>query len=110
MLPDQTIADALGMELKPYHADSDFLAAAGRKYGYDFEGGLIGDKSVSVVFDNSKIKRLVPEMSTRVPFHLGVRRALGYVLSHPEEYREDPEFDAWCDKVIDALEKAKAAI
>lgn len=106
----QTIADALGVELKPYHAASDFLAAAGSKYGYDFEGGLTGDKSTSVVFDNSKIKRIVPEMTTRVPFHRGVRKALAYIMSHPGEYQEDPEFDAWCDKVIDALEKAKEAI
>ena len=40
----------------------------------------------------------------------GVRKALAYVLSHPEEYEEDPEFDAWCDKVIDALETAKKSI
>lgn len=106
----QTIADALGVELKPYHVASEFLAAAGSKYGYDFEGGLIGDKSSSVVFDNSKIQRIVPEMTTHVPFHRGVRTALAYVFFHPEAYREDPEFDAWCDRVIDALEKAKAAI
>ena len=106
----QTVADALGVELKPYHVASDFLAAAGSKYGYDFEGGLIGDKAVSVVFDNAKVKRLAPEMTTHIPFHIGVRRSIAYVLAHPEEYKEDPEFDAWCDKVIDTLEKAKAAI
>ena len=27
-----------------------------------------------------------------------------------KEYKEDPEFDAWCDRVIDSLEKAKEAI
>ena len=102
-----TIADALGVKLNAYHVSSDFLSAAGDKYGFDFEGSLTGDKSVSVVFDNSKIKRLAPEMTTHVPFHVGVRRALDYVLSHPEEYKEDPEFDAWCDRVIEALEKAK---
>ena len=106
----QTIADALGVELRPYHVSSQFLAAAGKRYGYDFEGSLIGDKAVSVVFDNRKIKRLVPEMGTHVPFCKGVRKALAYVLSHPEEYREDPEFDRWCDKVIDVLEKAKETI
>ena len=52
--------------------------------GYDFEGSLIGDKAVSVVFDNSKLKRLAPDMTTRVPFHEGVRRALDYILAHPE--------------------------
>ncbi|MBQ6134368.1 MAG: NAD-dependent epimerase/dehydratase family protein [Lachnospiraceae bacterium] len=106
----QTIADALDVKLKPYHVSSDFLAAVGDKYGFDFEGSLTGDKSVSVVFDNSKIKRLAPNMTTHVPFHIGVRKALKYVLAHPKEYKEDPEFDAWCDRVIDSLEKAKEAI
>ena len=106
----QTIADALGVEFKPYHVASDFLSAVGNKYGFDFEGSLTGDKSVSVVFDTSKIKSVAPEMTTHIPFHIGVRRSLSYVSSHPEEYEEDPEFDAWCDKVIDALEKAKEAV
>ncbi len=98
-----TIADALGVELKAVHVSSEFLAAAGEKYGYDFRGNLIGDKAVSVVFDNSKLKALVPEMTTRVPFSRGVRIALAYILSHPEECQKaDPEFDAWCDRVIAA--------
>ena len=106
----QTIADALDKTLVPYHVSADFLAEAGKPYGYDFTGGLIGDKSVSVVFDNRKLKRTVPAMRTDVPFHIGVRKALDYILSHPECQREDPEFDAWCDRVIAALEKAKSEI
>ncbi len=106
----QTIADALGVELKPYYVSSYFLNDAGKKYGYDFEGSLIGDKSVSVVFDNSKLKHIVPAMRTNVRFDQGVRIALSYVLSHPEAYQEDPEFDSWCDKVIETLENAKRSI
>lgn len=102
----QTIADALGVELKARHVSSEFLSAAGDKYGFDFEGSLIGDKAVSVVFDNSKLKRAVPDMRTTVRFDQGVRIALEYVLSHPECQVEDPEFDAWCDKVLLALDKA----
>ncbi len=105
-----TIADALSVELKAYHVASDFLSETGAKYGYDFEGSLLGDKSVSVVFDNTKLKRLVPGMTTTVPFHKGVRIALDYVLSHKDRYEEDPEFDAYCDKVIASLEKAKKEI
>ena len=106
-----TIADALGVELKAYHVATDFLCATGDKYGYDFTGALLGDKSVSVVFDNSKLKRVVPDMSTNVRFDMGVKYALDYVLAHPEEcQKEDPEFDAWCDRVIAAIEKAKEAI
>ena len=103
-----TIADALGVELKAYHVSSEFLAAVGDPKGYDFEGSLIGDKAVSVVFDNSKLKRAVPDMKTTVRFDQGIRRSLEYILSHPEEcQREDPEFDAWCDRVIRVLEEAK---
>lgn len=107
----ETIADALGVKLNAYHVASEFLSAAGDRYGFDFEGSLIGDKSVSVVFDNAKLKRIVPDMRTTVRFDQGVRIALDYVLSHPEEcQREDPEFDAWCDRVIETLENAKKTI
>ena len=105
----QTIADTLGVELKAYHVSTDFLRAVGDPLGFDFTGSLLGDKSVSVVFDNRKIKRIVPDMTTHVPFNAGVKTALDYVLSHKEECQiEDPEFDSFCDKVIDTLEKAKA--
>ena len=100
----QTIADALGVELNAYHVSSEFLTAAGPDY--DFEGSLTGDKAVSVVFDNSKIKRLAPDLKTTVPFHVGARIALDYILSHPDRQVEDPEFDAFCDRVIAAQQKA----
>ncbi len=103
----QTIADALGVPLNAYHVASDYLSAVGDRFGFDFEGSLTGDKSVSVVFDNAKLKRLVPSMQTTVPFHRGVRIALDYIRSHPECQTEDPEFDAWCDKVIAVLESSK---
>lgn len=103
-----TIADALGVELKVYHVSSEFLAAVGDPYGYDFEGSLVGDKAVSVVFDNSKLKRAVPDMCTTVRYDQGVKIALDYILTHPEECQKpDPEFDKWCDDVIEALENAK---
>ena len=106
----RTVADALDKELAAYHVSADFLAETGKKYGYDYAGELLGDKSVSVVFDNRKLKRAVPDMRTTVPFHVGVRKALDYILDHPECQREDPDFDAYCDRVIAALEKAKAEV
>ena len=106
----QTIANVLGKELKAYHVSSDFLSACGDKYGFDFEGSLTGDKSVSVVFDNSKLKRAVPQMRTTVRFDQGVKMALDNVLAHPELQVEDPEFDEWCDRVIAALDKAKLEV
>ena len=104
----KTIADALNVEYKPYYVSSHFLAKVGRKY--DLEGGLIGDKANSVVFDNTKLKKAVPGFAPSIRFEEGVRRCLDYILSHPECQVEDPEFDEWCDSIIEALDKAADAI
>ena len=104
----KTIADALGVEYKPYYVSSHFLAKVGKKY--DLEGGLIGDKSNSVVFDNSKLKRAVAGFAPSIRFEEGVRRSLSYILSHPECQVEDPEFDKWCDNIIEALDEAAAKL
>ena len=77
---------------------------------YDLEGNLTGDKAVTVVFDCSKLKRVVPEFQATVRFEEGVRRCVKYILAHPELQQEEPEFDAWCDRVIQALEEAKTKI
>ncbi|MBQ8638634.1 MAG: SDR family oxidoreductase [Lachnospiraceae bacterium] len=100
----QTIANALGVGLKAYYVPSDFLDAVGP---YDFKGGLMGDKSNTVVFDNSKVKRAVPGWTAAVRFDQGVRMSLEYISSHPERQIEDPEFDQWCDQVINGMEEAK---
>lgn len=103
----QAIADALGVELKPYYVASDFLASVS---DYDLRGGLIGDKACTVVFDNSKLKRIVPDFHCTVRFEQGIRKTIQNVLAKPELQKEDPEFDAWCDRVIAALENAKKMI
>lgn len=100
----KTIAKKLGVEFKPYYVASSYLDAVS---DYDFEGSLIGDKANSVVFDNSKLKRAVPGLNMNIRFEDGIGRTIDYVLSHDECQVEDPEFDAWCDKLIDALENVK---
>lgn len=101
------IADELGVELKAYHVPSDFLDEVGK---YDYRGGLIGDKSNTVVFDNSKVKRAVPGFTCTVRADQGLRKTVQHMLATPELQQDDPEFDQWCDKVIAALESAKEAI
>ena len=56
------------------------------------------------------MKTAVPEFKATVHFEEGIKRTIENVLSKPELQVEDPEFDAWCDKVINALEAAKKAI
>lgn len=103
----QTIADALGKKLNAVHVSSEFLAAVS---DYDLTGSLIGDKACSVVFDNTKLKKAVPDFAASTRFEEGIRSTISNVLSNPELQIGDPEFDEWCDKVIAALEKAKTEV
>jgi nucleoside-diphosphate-sugar epimerase len=96
------IGNALNVEVKKFHVSSDFIAACDPS----FDGGLIGDKSNSVVFDNSKIKRLVPDYVATMRFDQGVRLSVEYALSHPELQIPDEEFDCFCDNVIKAQQDA----
>ena len=105
----ECVGNALRTTPRLYHVASDFLAAAAPKE-WDFEGNLLGDKSVTVSFDCTKLKRAVPGFQATTRFDEGVRRCVEHILAHPELQVEDPEFDAWCDKVIDAQEQAKQAV
>ena len=100
------VAKALHTTANLYHVSSDFLAATCPKE-WDFTGNLLGDKAATVVFDCSKLKRAVPGFCATTRFDEGVRRCVDYILAHPELQEEDPEFDAWCDKVIKSQEEAK---
>ena len=103
----QEIAKCLGVEFKPYYVPSDFLADVSN---YDYTGSLIGDKTCSVVFDNSKLKRAVPGFCATVRFNQGVRKTIEYILEHPEYQKEDLDFDRWCDNVIEAMDEARTKL
>ncbi|WP_040846095.1 NAD-dependent epimerase/dehydratase family protein [Treponema maltophilum] len=105
------IVGAAGVPLRAVHISSDFLIKAGalaltQSGAYDFNGTLLGDKAHSVVFDNAKLKRLTNGFCSQIRFEDGVRETIHHILKHPELQRLDPEFDAWCDKVIAAQKKA----
>lgn len=102
------LASAMGAPLCVAYVASKFLAVCGRAAGYDFEGPLLGDKAANVRFDNTKIKRLVPDFAPRVSMAQGIRGAVEYLLAHPELQTPDPEFDTWCDRVLAAQSAAKA--
>jgi len=103
----EAIAAALGVKLQAVHVSSEFLAACSTE---DYRGGLLGDKANSVVFDNSKLKRLVPDFVATIRLDQGIRQTVNYILAHPEHQKEDQAFDLWCDKVIQALHEAAARI
>lgn len=89
------LAAQLKVELKSVHISSEFLEAVGAA-----DGGLLGDKACSVVFDNSKLKRAVPGFVPKVRLEQGIRMALEHIAEHPKLQTVDKEFDSWCDMVI----------
>jgi nucleoside-diphosphate-sugar epimerase len=103
----ECIAQALNVPLKAVHVSSEFLTASSE---YDFLGSLTGDKANSAVFDNSKLKRLVPGFVATTRFDTGVKKTIDYILTHPEYQHEDKEFDRWCDLVVQILDKAAGEI
>ena len=104
----ECVANALHVSPRLYHVSSDFLATVAPKE-WDFEGNLLGDKAVTVCFDCTKLKRAVPGFQATTRFDEGVRRCVAYLMAHPELQTEDPEFDAWCDRVIEAQDAARGS-
>src|SRR5215208_1136140 len=96
------VYQALGLEPNVVHIPSDLIA----KFWPDATGSLIGDKSNSVVFDNTKIKRFVPDFVCDVNWTEGVRRSLGWFEMHPEFQTIDHEMNLLWDRITSAYERA----
>jgi nucleoside-diphosphate-sugar epimerase len=94
-------AEAAGAEPRLVHIPSDFIAACVP----EARGGLLGDKAVSVVFDNTKIKRFVPGYCATVPYTQGIRRTLAWFDAEPERQQIDDEANARWDTLIEAYER-----
>ena len=95
-------AEAAGAEARIAHMPSDFMAAI---YPEKL-GSLVGDKSVSVVFDNSKIKRFVPGYCATVPFSEGIRRTIAWFDADPTRQVIDHEANAGWDKLLASWDRA----
>ena len=87
---------------KLVHIPSDLIAA----YWPDALGSVVGDKANSAVFDNTKIKRFVPDYVATVPWAEGVRRSLAWFEADPARQTIDTEANALFDRIIAAYEQA----
>jgi nucleoside-diphosphate-sugar epimerase len=94
-------AEAAGVEPNLIHIPSDYISACLPSA----QGGLLGDKAVSVVFDNTKIKRFVPGYCATTPFGQGIRRTLAWFDADPARRQIDAEANATWDKLIEAYER-----
>jgi nucleoside-diphosphate-sugar epimerase len=98
----RAIGRAAGEEPDIIHIASDFISA----FDPDAAGPLLGDKTSCAVFDNTKIKTLVPGFAATVPFVEGVRKSVEWFEKHPGRCTVDEAFNANCDRIIDAYEMA----
>jgi len=97
----RAVADAAGCELNAVHIPSDFIT----RCESSLEGTLTGDKAVSVIFDNSKIKRFVPGFRATIPFSQGIRRTLAWFRADPSRQVVRKDTDQMMDRIIQAYER-----
>ena len=94
-----TLAEALGVAPKIVHMPSDFIA----RVEPDLGPTLLGDKAHSVIFDNTKVKRLVPDYAATIPFHVGVRETLAWFQADPTRMWIAEEANAQIERLLAAF-------
>ncbi|MCD4684318.1 MAG: NAD-dependent dehydratase, partial [Anaerolineae bacterium] len=94
----EQLGAALGVEPQIVHIPSEFIAQIDPEIG----AGLLGDKMWSLIFDNSKIKRFVPDYVARIPFHEGVRRTLAWFQADERRMQVSPEDHAPIERILEA--------
>ncbi len=96
----QAVADAAGTELRAVHIPTEFISRIipGEK------DGLWGDKAHSVIFDNSKIRRFVPDYRDTIPFKKGINETLQWFEAEPDRMIVNDQTNAMMDKILKAYQ------
>lgn len=97
------IAKALNVEAEIIHIPSEIIA----KYDDKQLGGLLGDKANSLIFDNSKIKEMVPEFDARIPFEQGAKEIVQWYKENEKNFEIDQELNALTNRMIKDFSKLK---
>ena len=94
----EIMASALGTPAELVHVPSELINAFDPLHG----AGLLGDKSHSMIFDNSKIKRLAPGFACTIPFSWGAHEIVAWHEADPARQQVDPYVDKLMDRVLAA--------
>src|SRR6185437_12801011 len=89
----RALATALGVTARIVHVPSDVIAAADPEWG----AGLLGDKAHSMVFDNAKLRSVVPGWRATIPFERGAREIADWYLADPGRQVVNDKLDALMD-------------
>jgi nucleoside-diphosphate-sugar epimerase len=98
----EQMADALGVKANVVHIPSEFIA----KIDPDTGAGLLGDKMHCAIFDNSKIKRFVPDYVATIPFNVGIRRTFAWFQADAKRMEVAPKDHEQIERIIKAYEGA----
>jgi nucleoside-diphosphate-sugar epimerase len=90
------LADACGRKADILHVPSEVIARYDERMG----ASLLGDKAHSVIFDNAKIKNMVPEFKAEIPFARGVKEIIAWYDEHPERQIIDEKVNSIIDRLI----------
>lgn len=93
------LARAAGVEPRLVHVPSDVIASVDPEWG----AGLLGDKAHSMVFDNSKLKALVPDYVATIPFERGAREIVQWYDADPARRVVDDRVDATIEVLLDRV-------
>jgi nucleoside-diphosphate-sugar epimerase len=96
------VAQAAGVEPKLVHVPSELIAAYDPAWG----ASLLGDKANSMLFDNSKIKRVVPDFVASIPFAQGARQIIRWYDADPARRQVDQAFDAILERILAGYQRA----
>lgn len=92
----EILAYAAGTTADIVHVPSDYINAFDEGFG----AGLLGDKTNSMIFDNSKIKSVVPDFCATIPYSLGAQEVLAWYDADPSRREIDVAHDRLLDKII----------
>ncbi len=84
------------------HVPSRLIGAFDPEWG----AGLVGDKMHSVIFDNTKIKRLVPDFEATIPYARGAEEVIAWYDADPVRQQVDEAFNALLDRILEAYRRA----
>ena len=92
-------ARELGIEAHLVHIPSDIII----KYDKIIGEGLIGDKAHSMIFDNTKIKKFVPEFNAKITFETGVKEIMKWYNENKSRLISDDRINNFMDLIANDL-------
>ena len=91
------IAKKLGVQAKIIHIPTDYII----KYFPELKGPLLGDKTWSAVFDNSKIKSITKKYTSKIGYEDVVEEAIKHYQANKDLQRVDFEFERIYDQLVE---------